>query len=113
MARLARYLTSADTISIGRALRNFFFYRSTVIVGPGLLLVEASQLHSDTPFTLYNSSGPMFGPSQRPVYLTTYSNHKTMPLAGFEPAIPTSERPQTHSLDRVAYAIGTGMSDPV
>jgi len=29
-----------------------------------------------------------------------------MPLAGFEPTIPTSERPQTHALDRAATGIG-------
>ena len=29
-----------------------------------------------------------------------------MPLAGFEPAIPTSEWPQTHALDRAATGIG-------
>jgi hypothetical protein len=29
-----------------------------------------------------------------------------MPLAGFEPTIPASERPQTHALDRAATAIG-------
>ena len=29
-----------------------------------------------------------------------------MPPAGFEPTIPASERPQTHSLDRAATGIG-------
>ena len=29
-----------------------------------------------------------------------------MPPAGFEPAIPASERPQTHALDRTATGIG-------
>jgi hypothetical protein len=29
-----------------------------------------------------------------------------MPLAGFEPTIPSSERPQTHALDRSATGIG-------
>jgi hypothetical protein len=29
-----------------------------------------------------------------------------MPPAGFEPAIPASERPQTHDLDRAATEIG-------
>jgi hypothetical protein len=29
-----------------------------------------------------------------------------MPLAGFEPAIPASERPHTHALDRAATGIG-------
>jgi hypothetical protein len=30
-----------------------------------------------------------------------------MPSVGFEPAIPVSERPQTHALDRAATGIGT------
>jgi hypothetical protein len=30
-----------------------------------------------------------------------------MPFAGFEPAIPASERPQTHALDPAATRIGT------
>jgi hypothetical protein len=30
-----------------------------------------------------------------------------MPPAGFEPAIPASERPQTHFVDRSATGIGT------
>jgi len=29
-----------------------------------------------------------------------------MPLAGFEPTIPASERPQTHALGRAATGIG-------
>jgi hypothetical protein len=29
-----------------------------------------------------------------------------MPPVGFEPAIPASERPQTHALDRTATGIG-------
>jgi len=31
---------------------------------------------------------------------------KCMPMAGFEPPIPVSERPQTYALDRVAAGIG-------
>jgi hypothetical protein len=30
-----------------------------------------------------------------------------MPQAGFEPAIPANQRPQTHVLDRAATGIGT------
>jgi hypothetical protein len=40
---------------------------------------------------------------RRDLYLTTHSTHNrqtSMPSVGFEPAIPASERPQTHSLDR-------------
>jgi hypothetical protein len=42
---------------------------------------------------------------RRDIYLTTHSNHKrqaSMPPAGFKPAIHARERPQTHTLDRVA-----------
>ena len=43
-------------------------------------------------------------------YLTTHHTHKsqtsTTPV-GFEPAIPASERPQTHALDREATGIGS------
>ena len=38
---------------------------------------------------------------RRDHYLTTHNTHKrktTLPPAGFEPAIPASERPQTHAL---------------
>jgi hypothetical protein len=42
-------------------------------------------------------------------YLTTHNPHKrqtSMPPVGFEPAIPASERPQAHALDRAATGIG-------
>jgi hypothetical protein len=37
---------------------------------------------------------------------TTNTTQTSMPLAGFEPTIPVSERPQTHALDRTATGIG-------
>jgi len=46
---------------------------------------------------------------RRDLYLTTHDTQKRetfMPLAGFEPGIPASERPQTHVLERVATGIG-------
>jgi hypothetical protein len=42
---------------------------------------------------------------RRDLYLTTHNTDKrqtSMPAAGFEPTIRTSERPQTHALDRGA-----------
>jgi hypothetical protein len=41
------------------------------------------------------------------LYLTTHNRKTAMPPVGFEPAIPASERPQTHALDRTATGIGT------
>jgi len=45
---------------------------------------------------------------RRELYVTTYNIHKrqtSMPPAGFEFTIPTSERPQTLALDRAATGI--------
>jgi hypothetical protein len=47
---------------------------------------------------------------RRDLYLTTHVTHKrqtAMPSVGFEPAIPASERPQTHALDRATTEMGT------
>ena len=46
---------------------------------------------------------------RRDLYLTTHNTHNrqtSMPPAGFEPAIPAGDRPQTHALDRSATGIG-------
>jgi hypothetical protein len=46
---------------------------------------------------------------RRDLYLATHNTHKrqtSMPPGGFEPIIPTSERPQNHALDRTAAAVG-------
>ena len=43
---------------------------------------------------------------RRDLYLTTHNTHgrqKSVPPAGFEPAIPASKRPQTHTLDRAVW----------
>jgi hypothetical protein len=43
------------------------------------------------------------------LYLKTHITHKghtSMPPAGFEPAIPASQQPQTHGLDSAATEIG-------
>jgi len=42
--------------------------------------------------------------------MKTHNNHKrqtSMPTTGFEPAIPASEWPKTHALDRVVNGIGS------
>jgi len=52
-----------------------------------------------THHTPYESSGPVISPTQRPLTESTQHSHETyMRLAGFEPVIPRSERPQTHAL---------------
>jgi hypothetical protein len=47
---------------------------------------------------------------RRDLYLKTHNAHTkqtSMPSAGLEPAIPGTERPQTHALIRAATGIGT------
>jgi len=73
-------------------------------VGHGLLIVESSRSHSDTP--------PLeeWSARRRDLYLTIHNTHKrntSMSLKAFEPAIPASQRPQTHALDRAATGIGS------
>jgi len=47
-------------------------------------------------------------PTRRPLPDNTqHSQQTSMPEAGFELAIPASERPQTHALDREATRIGS------
>jgi hypothetical protein len=51
----------------------------------------------------------VINPSQRPLPDNTqHSQDTSMPPAGFEPAIPARERPQTHASDRAATGFGTG-----
>jgi hypothetical protein len=80
--------------------QSFFPMVLQSIVGQGLLITEASLLHSDTPHSielLWTSDQ-----SHRDIYLTTHNNRRrqtSMPPAGFEPAIPGSEGPQTLVID--------------
>ena len=80
--------------------------------GPRPLLWGSSITLTHT--TPGRTSGQVTGLSQRPLYLTTLDTHKrqtSMPPAGFEPAIPGREQPQTHALDRAATGIATWASD--
>jgi len=78
-------------------------------VNQGLVIVEASRSHSDTPHSvglLWTSDQP----SQRPL-LTTHATHNrqtSMPAAVFELAIPAGERPQIYALN--LPATGTGLN---
>ena len=73
-----------------------------IIIAPG-----HTQWHTHTHTHIrYDSSG--WPGLRRNLYLTTQNTHKTeisMTPAGFETAIPTSERPQTHALESVATDI--------
>jgi hypothetical protein len=86
----------------------FFPIAQQPLVGQGLLIIEASRSHSDTPHSvglLWKSDQP---DAKTPTWQhTTLLRDKTsIPPAGFEPAIPPREWPQTHALDREDAGIG-------
>ena len=96
---------------IGRWL--FLCQGTTAPSGPGTPVVEATRSHSDTPHSvgLRRTSDQ---PDAETSYLTTHNTHNrqtSMSAAGFEPAIPTNERPQNHALDRAATGIIKGIGN--
>jgi hypothetical protein len=81
----------------------------TALVGLGPLIIEASRFNSFRHTTLGRTPLDEWSVRCRVLYLTTHSTHKrqtSMPPVGFEPAIPASERLQTHALDGAATGIG-------
>ena len=96
-------------LQIERPLTIIFFLPFTEPpVGQGLLVLEASRSHSDTP---HSGRTPLdeWSARRRDLYLTRHNTHKTqisMPPVGFELAIPTSERPQNNALDSETNRIG-------
>jgi hypothetical protein len=54
-----------------------------------------------------HSVGPPISPSQRPLPDNTKHSQEadSLPSVGIEQAMPASERPQTHALDRAATGI--------
>jgi hypothetical protein len=89
-----------------------FCHGSTVTVGLGLLIVEVSITHSDTPHSV-----GLLSTSDQPISETNTLQHTTVSRdrhprhpAGFELAIPDSRRRQTHASDRAATGIGYYMS---
>jgi len=77
-------------------------------VGQGLLIVEVSRLHSVTPQSLgllWTSDQPVTGTSTGQ---HTHSQQTDINApGGFRTRIPTSQRPQQHTLDRAAAGVGS------
>ena len=78
-----------------------------------LRLITLSDTHTYThrqTHTRQDSSGREIDPSHRPLPDNAQHNihkrHTSMPTAGFEPAIPANEQPQTLASDRAATGIG-------
>jgi hypothetical protein len=72
-----------------------------------LLIVEASRLHSNSSHMvrLLWTSDQLYAVTSASQHITLKRDREiAMPLAGFEPTISASEWPQTHALDRAAFA---------
>jgi hypothetical protein len=86
----------------------FFYVTQHPYSDLGRLIVEVSRLHTDT--HIFGRTPLDEGSACcRDLCLTTRNIRKrqtSMPLAGFEPAVTASERPQTYALDRAATGIG-------
>jgi len=84
-------------------MTNLFYLH--VVPGTGLLLHLIILRH----ITLNRS--PLDGRSarRRDLYLTAYNTYKrqtSLPPAGFDPAVPVSERPQAYAIDRASAGMG-------
>jgi hypothetical protein len=78
-------------------------------MGLGVFTFEVPSWHSDTSYLvglLLTSDRSFAGTSTWP-YTTLTRDKTSIPQTGFEPAIPASERQQTHNLDCAATWTGT------
>jgi len=90
-------------------LKKVIIWRDSPPVGQGLLIHEISRSHTKRRTTVGTTPLDELSARRRDLYLTTqktYMGQTSMPPAGFEPAIPASQRLQTHVFDRVATGMG-------
>ena len=87
----------------------FFFFMVRALVGQGLLVVNISRSQSARHTTVGRTPLEEWSARRRDLNLvthTTVTQQKAIHSMGFEPAIPASQRPQTHALDRTATGTG-------
>jgi len=91
-----------DKICFVHSLIHAFSKTQEPLVGQGLLIIEASRLYSVSHSTFSRTPLKEWSVRCRDLYLTRQNTHKiriSMFLEGFEPTMPASERPQTHTID--------------
>jgi len=100
--------TEYNTTNICNDFSVFFFHVASAPSGPGpphyrgFTITFRHTILGGTPLDEWSAR-------RRDLYLTPHITHKrqtSMPPAEFKPAIPASERPQTHAVDRAATGIG-------
>jgi len=99
------WMTTGQSLRVGTHICSFDC--STALVGQGDLIINASRSHSRQ--TTLRTPLDEWSATRKHLYLTTHNTHKTQtstPPAGFEPAIPGRERPQTYVFDCAATGIG-------
>jgi hypothetical protein len=105
-----RHLHFRNSCNVTSSTRMFLLPGSTAPTGPWPLhcpYIEITLIH----ITLCRTHLDEGSARRRHLYLTTHNtqNRQTsITPAGFEPAIPASERPQTHALDLAVTGIFPG-----
>jgi len=102
------YFQSWDNTAPSTSASSIFLIVQETLVTQSLLIIEVSRPHSFRHTTSYRTIEDEWSDRSIELYLTTHNTHNretSMPPAGFGPAIPASERSQTHSLDRAAIGI--------
>ena len=81
----------------------YFYHGASATSGPESIQKSIRDYPQDTPHSV-----GLFWMSVQPDAETSTRQHTqtSMPLAGFEPTIPASERPQTHALNGAATGSG-------
>jgi len=90
--------------SVCSLLRHFFFRGTTVPFGSGYSHCRGFTI-TLTHTTLSRTPLDKWSARCKDLYPTTHNTHTSKPPVWSEPAIPGSERPQTHALGRAATAI--------
>ena len=99
-------VTHRSSLPLINRSRYLFPFFPWVMVAP-----DHTECHTHT-LTLGRGPPDEWSARRRDLYLTTRNSHNrktSMLVAGFEPAIPASERTQTHALDRAAIRISHGI----
>jgi hypothetical protein len=99
-------VSGTEGVGRGTTVRGFFFpMAQQPLVGRASSLSMLHD-HTQTHTTVGRSPLEEWPARHKYLYLTTHTRQTSMLPAGFEPAIPVSERPQTHTLDRASTWIG-------
>jgi hypothetical protein len=102
------YFQFWDNTARSTSVSSTFLMAQEPLVTHGLLIIDTSRSQSLRHTIGCKTVGDERSTRRTDLYLTTHNTHNrqtSMTPAGFGPAIPASQRSQTHSLDRAAVGI--------